>query len=95
MDIKTTFLNDDCVRMCTWINLIVSKKKNSGNKFIILILYADDILLACTNMNFLLEIKQILTILFYMKDLGNASFVLGIEIHHDRSNGVLGLEELY
>jgi hypothetical protein len=26
-----------------------------------------------------------------MKDLGKASFVLGIEIHRDKSKGVLGL----
>ena len=28
-----------------------------------------------------------------MKDLGEASFVLGIEIHRDRSKGVLGLSQ--
>ena len=28
-----------------------------------------------------------------MKDLGEASFVLGIEIHRDRTNGVLGLSQ--
>jgi hypothetical protein len=28
-----------------------------------------------------------------MKDLGKASFVLGIEIHQDRSKGVLGLSQ--
>ena len=28
-----------------------------------------------------------------MKDLGNASFVLGIQIHWDRSRGILGLSQ--
>jgi hypothetical protein len=28
-----------------------------------------------------------------MKDLGDASYVLGIEIHRDRSKGVLGLSQ--
>jgi hypothetical protein len=28
-----------------------------------------------------------------MKDLGEASYVLGIEIHRDRKNGVLGLSQ--
>jgi hypothetical protein len=28
-----------------------------------------------------------------MKDLGEASYVLGIEIHRDRSKGVLGLSQ--
>jgi hypothetical protein len=30
---------------------------------------------------------------FDMKDLGEASFVLGIEIHRDKSKGVLGLSQ--
>ena len=28
-----------------------------------------------------------------MKDLGDASFVLGIQIHRDRSRGILGLSQ--
>jgi len=28
-----------------------------------------------------------------MKDLGDASFVLGIQIHQDRSRGILGLSK--
>ena len=28
-----------------------------------------------------------------MKDLGDASYVIGIEIHRDRRNGVLGLSQ--
>jgi hypothetical protein len=28
-----------------------------------------------------------------MKDLGDASYVLGIEIHRDRTEGVLGLSQ--
>ena len=30
---------------------------------------------------------------FDMKDLGEASFVLGIEIHRNRSRGLLGLSQ--
>jgi hypothetical protein len=30
---------------------------------------------------------------FDMKDLGEDSYVLGIEIHRDRKNGVLGLSQ--
>ena len=30
---------------------------------------------------------------FEMKDLGEASFALGIEIHHDRSRGILRLSQ--
>ena len=60
-------------------NCIYAKFKNE--KFIFLILYVDDILLASSNIDLLLETKKFLSSKFDMKDLGEASFVLGIEIH--------------
>ena len=53
----------------------------------------DDILLASSDVGLLLETKKFLSSNFDMKDLGEASFVLGIEIHQDRTNGVLGLSQ--
>ncbi|RVW20450.1 Retrovirus-related Pol polyprotein from transposon TNT 1-94 [Vitis vinifera] len=61
--------------------------KFSGSKFIILVLYVDDILLASSDVGLLHETKRFLSSKFDMKDLGNASFVLGIQIHRDRSRG--------
>ena len=52
----------------------------------------DDILRASSDVNLLLETK-FLSSKFDMKDLGKASFVLGIEIHRDREKGVLGLSQ--
>ena len=52
-------------------------------KIIFLILYVDDILLASSDVGLLLETKKFLSSNFDMKDLGEASFVLGIEIHRD------------
>ena len=66
-------------------NCIYTKFKNG--KFIFLILYVDDILLASSDANLLLETKKFLSLNFDMKDLGEASFVLGIEIHRDRRKG--------
>ena len=43
----------------------------------------DGILLASSDVNLLLETKKFLSSNFDMKDLGEASFVLGIEIHRD------------
>jgi hypothetical protein len=37
--------------------------------------------------------KKFLSSNFDMEDLGEASFVLGIEIHRDRRKGVLGLSQ--
>jgi hypothetical protein len=55
--------------------------KFRDEKFIFLILYVDDILLASSDVTLLLETKRFLSSNFDMKDLGEASFVLGIEIH--------------
>ena len=67
--------------------------KVSGRKFIFLILYVDDILLASSDLGLLHETKQMLSNNFDMKDLGEASFVLGIEIHRNRSCRLLGLSQ--
>jgi hypothetical protein len=72
-------------------NYIYAKFKNG--KYILLILYVDDILLASSDVNLLQETKKILSSKFDMKDLGEASFVLGIEIYRDRRNGVLRLSQ--
>ena len=67
--------------------------KNSGSRFIILVLYVDGILLTSNDVHFLNETKQMLMMHFDIKDLGDASFVFGIEIHCDRSHGILGLSQ--
>jgi hypothetical protein len=41
----------------------------------------DDILLASSDVSLLLATKRFLSSNFYMMDLGEASFVVGIEIH--------------
>ncbi|KAH9688238.1 Integrase catalytic domain-containing protein [Citrus sinensis] len=67
--------------------------KFSGSKHIFLVLYVDDILLATNDIGILHDTKSFLSKHFEMKDLGDASFVLGIEIHRDRSRGILGLSQ--
>jgi len=72
-------------------NCVYAKFKNG--KYIFLVLYVDDILLASSDVNLLLETKKFLSSKFDMKDLSEPSFVLGIEIHRDRRKGVLGLSQ--
>ena len=62
-----------------------------GRKFIILVLYVDDILLAASDHGLLHDVKNYLSSNFEMKDMGEASYVIGIEIFRDRSQGILGL----
>ena len=65
----------------------------SRSKYIFLVLYVDGILLASSYIGLLHETKRFLTKNFEMKDLGDASFVLGIQIHRNRSEGILGLSQ--
>lgn len=60
------------------------------NKFIILVLYADDILLVSKEFGLLYETKQVLLKTLEMKDFGKTSFILGMKFT-DRSRGMLGL----
>lgn len=55
--------------------------KFSGSKYIFLVLYVDDILLATNDISMIPETKKFLSRTFKMKDLGDVSFVLGIQIH--------------
>jgi hypothetical protein len=67
--------------------------KINMSMFIILLLYVDDILLASSDKNLLFETKGFLSSNFDMKDLGDASYILGIEIHRDRTRDVLDLSQ--
>jgi hypothetical protein len=55
--------------------------KFNNRKFIFLVLYVDDILLASNDVHLLLETKGFLSSHFDMKDLDEASYILKIEIH--------------
>lgn len=80
-----------CFNKMLWINVYLHA---SGSKFIILVLCVDDTLLASNNVGLPHETnKQILSKTFEMKDLSKASFVLGIEIHGDRSRDMLELSQ--
>jgi hypothetical protein len=67
--------------------------KVSGSKFLFLILYVDDILLASSDLGLLHETKEFLSKNFEMKDMGEATYVIGIEIFRVRSRGLLGLSQ--
>ena len=53
----------------------------------------DDILLPANDKGLLHEVKQFLSENFDMKDMGDASYVIGIKIHRDRYRSVFGLSE--
>ena len=77
---------EDIVDQCIYL-------KFSRSKFIVLVLYVDDILLASSDVGLLHETKRFLSSKFDMKDLGKAYFVLGIQIYRDCSRSILGLSQ--
>ena len=68
-------------------------KKISGSIVVFLILYVDDILLIGNDIPSLQSVKEWLSKNFSMKDLGEAAYILGVKIYHDRSNKLLGLSQ--
>ena len=63
--------------------------KRSDDKFVILTLYVDDILLVENDKEYLLTIKECLSFNFQMKEMGEASYILGVKIHQNRSKRLL------
>ena len=58
-----------------------------------MVLYVDDILLIGNDVEKLLNVKNWLAEQFQMKDLGEASYILGIQIIRDRSKKLLALSQ--
>jgi len=67
--------------------------KRSKDKFVILSLYVDDILLASNNKEYVQIIKEWLSSNFDMKDMGEAAYILGVKIERDRSKKMLALSQ--
>ena len=62
-------------------------------KFVSLFYMWDDILLVANDTGLLDEVKQFFSENFDIKDMGEASYVIGIKIHRDRHKGILGLSQ--
>ncbi|GJV91947.1 retrotransposon protein, putative, ty1-copia subclass [Tanacetum coccineum] len=65
--------------------------KASESYVTFLILYVDDILIMENNIPMLQDVKSYFGICFSMKDLGEATYILGIKIDRDRSRRLIGL----
>lgn len=73
------------------LNHCVFIKRFSGDDFIILLLYVDDILVVGKNMSRIAKLKKELSKSFAMKDLGPAKNILGMRIERDRKSNKLYL----
>ena len=68
-------------------------KKVSGSAIVFLVLYVDDILLIGNDIPTLQSVKSWFGKCFSMKDLGEATYIVGINIYRDRSQRLLGLSQ--
>ena len=68
-------------------------KKVSGSSVAFLILYVNDILLIGNDIKFMDSVKGYLNKNFSRKDLGEATYILGIKIYRDRSRHLIGLPQ--
>ncbi|XP_077223435.1 uncharacterized protein LOC143857048 [Tasmannia lanceolata] len=68
-------------------------KKVSGSTVKFLVLYVDDILLIGNEVGMLTSTKLWLSSTFAMKDLREASYILGLRLFRDRKNRKLGLSQ--
>ena len=81
--------NENIVGQCIYM-------KVKGSKYIFLVLYVDDILLTANDIDLLVKTKQLLFSHFDMKDLGEAFYVLSIQILRDRPSGIMRLfQQMY
>ena len=67
--------------------------KSEGDKVVFLVLYVDDILLLGRDIGMMSTVKVWLAKTFDIKDLGEASYILGITLHRDRKNRMIGLSQ--
>ncbi|KAL0405980.1 UNVERIFIED_CONTAM: hypothetical protein Slati_3911900 [Sesamum latifolium] len=108
MDVKTNFLNgfveeEIYMDQPEGFTTVGEEQKNehdpfvykmiSGSSIVYLVLYVDDILLIGNDIKVLGGIEAWLPTQFFMKDMGEASNILGIKIYRDRSKRMLGLTQ--
>ena len=75
----------------TFTDPCVYVRRFPNDKFIILLLYVDDMLIVGQDADMIQKLKMKLSKTFDMKDLGSAKCILGMEILRDRKAGKLWL----
>ena len=75
----------------TFSNPCVYFRRFLDDKFIIILLYVDDMLILGQDADMIQKLKKEMSKTFDMKDLGSAKRILGMEILRDRKAGKLWL----
>jgi ribonuclease HI len=60
---------------------------------LIFTVYVDDFIIVCKIKEFIIELREFLSVHFKITDLGDAKYILGIQIIRDRDTGVIKLSQ--
>jgi len=66
----------------------------SVSGIVLFLVYVDDIIINGTNCGLITKLQRLLHATFYMKDLGQLTYFLGLEFHH-RANGIFVNQHKY
>jgi histone deacetylase 1/2 len=66
----------------------------SVSGIVFFLVYVDDIIINGTNCGLITKLQRLLHATFYMKDLGQLTYFLGLEFHH-RANGIFVNQHKY
>ncbi|KAL0329468.1 UNVERIFIED_CONTAM: Retrovirus-related Pol polyprotein from transposon RE1, partial [Sesamum radiatum] len=87
---------DEVIKSCDFVKNEFDPcmyKKVSRSLIVFLVLYVDDILLIGNDAKMLGDKKAWISMQFSMKNLDDASYILGIKIYRDRSRRILGMTQ--
>ncbi|KAH9687838.1 hypothetical protein KPL70_014918 [Citrus sinensis] len=86
------FMTENSFQRCSYDCCVYHKDLRDGGK-IYMLLYVDDMLIACNYMDQIDEPKKQLKNTFEIKDLGAAKKILGVELLRDSKKGILKLSQ--
>ena len=86
------FMKEEGYSRCHSDHCVYFKRLYNG-RYIIFLLYVDDMLIVGSNMHDINVLKRKLAKSFAMKDLGDAKQILGMRITRDRKNRILKLSQ--
>jgi len=86
------FILNKSFKRCNFDYCVYFKQLN-GKQFIYLLIYVDDMLIACKEKTEINKLTLTLKTKFKMKDLGTTKRILRIDIERDRKKGTLTLSQ--